>query len=64
MKNFERIAKDIHTLSNFLYAVQDDALEAKGCSFDLKLPPTLGEDEISIDWETYLGKDEDENWNY
>lgn len=38
MTNFESITKSVGALAHFLDAVQEDALEAKGCSLDLTLP--------------------------
>lgn len=38
MTNFEIVTQDPQSLANLLYMVQDDALEAKGCSYDLKMP--------------------------
>lgn len=61
MTNFELITQNPQTLADFIYAVQDDALEAEGCSYDLKLPPTQGPDEIAIGWEDWLRQEpEDE----
>ena len=38
MTNFQLITQNATTLDNFISAVVDDALEAKGCSMELKLP--------------------------
>lgn len=54
MTNMEKITKNAQTLEDFLYAVQDDALEAKGCSYDLHLPPTIGPEEIAVTWKDWL----------
>ena len=61
MTNFELITPNPQTLEDFLYAVQDDALEAEGCSLDLKLPPTQGPEEIVVGWKDWLQQEaEDE----
>ncbi len=54
MTNFDLITQNPQTLEDFLYAVQDDALEAEGCSLDLKLPPTQGPEQIAIVWKDWL----------
>ncbi len=54
MTNFDLITQNSQTLEDFLYAVQDDALEAEGCSLDLKLPPTQGPEQIVIVWKDWL----------
>lgn len=54
MTNFELITQNAQTLEDFLCAVQDDALEAEGCSLELKLPPTQGPEEIVIGWKDWL----------
>ena len=46
MTNLELITQNAQTLEDFLEAVQDDALEAEGCSYDLHLPPTVSADAI------------------
>lgn len=38
MTNFEKITDSPEALAEFLEQVQDDALEAEGCSMKLKLP--------------------------
>lgn len=61
MTNFELITQNPQTLEDFLYAVQDDALEAEGCSLELKLPPTQGPEQIVICWKDWLKQEaEDE----
>lgn len=55
MTNFEIITQNKQTLEDFLYAVQDDALEAEGCSAEVKLPPAKGPDEILVTWREWLG---------
>lgn len=54
MTNFELITQNAQTLEDFLEAVQDDALEAEGCSYDLHLPPTIGTEEIAVTWKQWL----------
>lgn len=54
MTNFELITQNSQTLEEFLEAVQDDALEAEGCSYDLNLPPTLGTEQITVTWRAWL----------
>lgn len=54
MTNFELIVQNPQTLEDFLEAVQDDALEAEGCSYDLHLPPAIGPEEITVTWKTWL----------
>lgn len=54
MTNFELIMQNAQTLEDFLEAVQDDALEAEGCSYDLHLPPTIGPEEIVTTWRAWL----------
>ncbi len=54
MTNFELITQNPQTLEDFLYAVQDDALEAEGCSYDLHLPPTVGPEKIAVSWKEWL----------
>lgn len=50
MTRFEAITRSPYLLSEFLYKVQDDALEAEGCSNKLKLPNA----EIGMIWEDWL----------
>lgn len=38
LTNFQVITQSKNNLSDFLTMVQDDALEAEGCSFNLKMP--------------------------
>lgn len=52
--NFDLITQNTQTLEDFLEAVQDDALEAEGCSYDLHLPPTIGPEEIAVAWKQWL----------
>lgn len=41
MTNFQLITQNPTTLDDFISAVVDDALEAEGCSLDLKLPEEI-----------------------
>ncbi len=52
MTNFQLITQNPTTLDDFISAVVDDALEAEGCSLDLKLP---GEILTPKQAETYMG---------
>lgn len=36
MTNFQIVTQSPQNLADFLYMIQDDALEAKGCSYNLK----------------------------
>lgn len=38
LTNFQVITQSQNNLSDFLSMVQDDALEAEGCSLELKMP--------------------------
>ncbi len=60
MTNFELITQNSQTLEEFLEAVQDDALEAEGCSYDLNLPPTIGAEQIMVTWRTWLEMEAEE----
>ena len=53
MTNFELITQNAQTMEDFLEAVQDDALEAEGCSYDLHLPPPMGLEEIMVAWKEW-----------
>jgi len=53
MKNFDLVTQDVGTLEDFIYAVVDDALEAKGCSMDLQLPEAVSDTKVS-DWGRWL----------
>lgn len=52
MTNFQLVTQNPTTLDELISAVVDDALEAKGCSLDLKLPYALQEQNPS---EVYMG---------
>ncbi len=61
MKNFDLVTQDVDTLEDFIYAVISDALEAEGCSMDLKLPEAVSETGTS-DWKRWLQEEnEDES---
>lgn len=53
MTNFEEITRSPAALAAFLERVQDDALEAEGCSMKLKMP----DPEICMTWEMYLNEE-------
>ena len=61
MTNLELITQNAQTLEDFLEAVQDDALEAEGCSYDLRLPPTIGPEEIAVTWKDWLGMEAEDD---
>lgn len=54
MTNFEIVTQNAETLDDFISAVVDDALEAKGCSFNLKLPD---DDSCYGLWKIWLEKE-------
>lgn len=53
LTNYKIITQTPGTLADFLYMVQNDALEAEGCSIRLKMP----DPEIATDWEAWLKKE-------
>ena len=61
MTNLELITQNAQTLEDFLEAVQDDALEAEGCSYDLRLPTTIGPEEIAVTWKAWLGMEAEDD---
>ncbi len=64
MTNFQLVTQNPTTLDELISAVVDDALEAKGCSLDLKLPYALQEQnpsEVYMGWKEWLEQEaEDE----
>lgn len=60
MTHFELITQNSQTLEEFLEAVQDDALEAEGCSYDLNLPPAIGSEQIMVTWRSWLEMEAEE----
>ena len=58
MTRFERITQSASALAAFLYRVQDDALTAKGCSMNLKMP----DPEVAMLWDTWLAQECEEDW--
>lgn len=56
MTNFEIITKSKKNLSEFLYSVQTDALDAEGCSVKLTMPP-----QGYIDFEAWLNEEAENN---
>lgn len=64
MTNFELITQNRTTLDDFISAVIDDALEAEGCSLDLKLPYALQEptpDGVYMGWGEWLEKEAEDD---
>ena len=53
LTNFQVVTQSPQNLSDFLYMIQDDAIEAKGCSLDLKMP----DPEIGMLWEQWLAQE-------
>ena len=53
MTNFEKVTESVEALERFLEEVQDDALEAEGCSMKLKMP----DPEICMLWGEWLKKE-------
>lgn len=66
MTNFQLVTQNITTLDDFISAVVDDALEAKGCSMDLKLPYELQtvENGIFMGWKEWLKQEAEEETVY
>ena len=54
MTNFELITQSTTTLEDFISAIVDDALEAKGCSLDLKLLSSLQDGAVLGWWKEWL----------
>lgn len=52
MTNHEWLCQSPGHLAAFLLQVQDDALEAKGCSLEMTMPP-------GVSWLEWLGKEYD-----
>jgi len=61
MSNFELITQNLQTLDVFLSAVQDDALEAEGCSLYLHLPPNEDSEMPSLDWQEWLAQEAEDD---
>lgn len=57
MTNFQIITRSPSTLSDFLGMVQDDALEAEGCSLELKMPDPEG----GMSWEEWLEQEAEDD---
>ena len=53
MTRFDKATESIDALAELLEQVQDDALEAEGCSMKLKLPDA----EVYMDWREWLKKE-------
>lgn len=54
MTNFEIVTQTPDKLDQLLYMVQDDALAAKGCSYEMELPPRPGRS-----WKEWLEQETD-----
>lgn len=56
MTKFEFYAKDPQRLADLIEQAVDDALAAKGCSLELKLPEKLSDadDDRMVTWESLL----------
>ena len=64
MTNFGLITQNTDTLDDFISAIIDDALEAKGCSLDLKLLyllQGLTADDIFMDWKEWLKQEAEDD---
>ena len=57
MTRFDKATESIDALAELLEQVQDDALEAEGCSMKLKLPDA----EVYMDWREWLKQEVREN---
>lgn len=64
LTNFELITQNPQTLDDFLSAVQDDALEAAGCSLDLHMPLNKDPDAPYIGWKEWLEREAEEEMVY
>lgn len=54
MTNFEIVTQNPDKLDELLYMVQDDALVAKGCSYEMELPP-----DPARSWKEWLEQETD-----
>ena len=54
MTNFEIVTQNPDKLDELLYMVQDDALAAKGCSYEMELPP-----DSARSWKEWLEQETD-----
>lgn len=54
MTNFEIVTQNPDKLDELLYMVQDDALAAKGCSYEMELPP-----DPARSWKEWLEQETD-----
>lgn len=66
MTNFQLIVQNSTTLDDFISAVVDDALEAEGCSLDLKLPYDLqeGAGGVFLQWKEWLEEENEDECIY
>lgn len=62
MTNFQLVTQNTTTLDDFISAVVDDALAAKGCSMELKLPYELqeGENDVFLQWKEWLEQENED----
>ena len=66
MTNFQLISQNATTLDDFISAVVDDALEAEGCSMELKLPYELqeGTGGVFLQWKEWLEQENEDECIY
>lgn len=57
MTNFQIVTQSPQNLADFLYMIQDAALEAKGCSYNLKMP----DPETVIMWDEWLKQEAEDD---
>lgn len=59
MTNFEFYTKNAARLGELIEKAVDDALEAKGCSLDLKYPEKLSnaDDTCMVTWASWLNEE-------
>ena len=58
MTRFEYIAADVRRMTLLLEIAHSDGLVAKGCSMDLRMPPTETQD-----WQGWLEEEYPEEWD-
>lgn len=57
MTNFQIVTQSPQNLADFLYMIQNAALEAKGCSYNLKMP----DPETVIMWDEWLKQEAEDD---
>lgn len=64
MTNFEIITKNVYNLAKFIEWVQDDALEAKGCSLDITMPDIfdMEEPKVLLSWDEWLKQEAEDGF--